>query len=65
MLFRSSRARDASKVALVRLVEDCQRDGIGLIDCQMPTEHLTSLGAQTVPRREFLIRLRDLLDRPD
>ena len=60
-----SRARDASKVALVRLVEDCRRDGVGLIDCQMPTEHLASLGALTLPRSEFLIRLRHLLGRTE
>jgi leucyl/phenylalanyl-tRNA--protein transferase len=60
-----SRARDASKVALVRLVEDCRQQGIGLIDCQMPTEHLASLGALTVPRKAFLLRLKACLARPD
>ena len=56
-----SRSRDASKVALARLVEEARASGIGLIDCQMPTPHLASLGAETLPRDEFLERLRALL----
>jgi leucyl/phenylalanyl-tRNA--protein transferase len=56
-----SRARDASKVALARLIEEARADGIGLIDCQMPTPHLASLGAETLPRAEFLRRLRTLV----
>ena len=56
-----SSARDASKVALARLVEDARTTGIGLIDCQMPTPHLTSLGAENLPRAEFLRRLAALL----
>lgn len=56
-----SRARDASKVALARLVDEARATGIGLIDCQMPTPHLASLGARTVPRRDFLHELRVLL----
>lgn len=48
-----ARARDASKVALARLVEECLARGIELIDCQMETAHLASLGAQILPRGEF------------
>ena len=44
-----SRARDASKTALVALT----RLGYRLIDCQLPNAHLMSLGAQNVPRRWF------------
>jgi len=45
--------RDASKVALARLVEECRARDIALIDCQMATQHLHSLGARPVPRGEF------------
>jgi leucyl/phenylalanyl-tRNA---protein transferase len=57
-----SRARDASKVALSRLIEAARETGIALIDCQMPTPHLARLGAETLPREEFLRRLARLVD---
>jgi leucyl/phenylalanyl-tRNA--protein transferase len=46
--------RDASKVALARLVEQCRRRGIELIDCQIASSHLASLGAREVSRNEFV-----------
>ena len=49
-----ARSRDASKVALARLVDECLRRDVRLIDCQMQTAHLFSLGARAIPRREFL-----------
>ncbi len=49
--------RDASKVALVRLVEILRRGGAELLDVQWTTEHLCSLGAVDVPRRAYLRRL--------
>jgi len=45
---------DASKVALVHLVRLMEQRGMGLIDCQVATGHLASLGSQLVPRGEFL-----------
>jgi leucyl/phenylalanyl-tRNA---protein transferase len=45
-----SRADNASKVGFVSLVEQLKNWGFVLIDCQMPTEHLLSLGAQTISR---------------
>lgn len=48
---------DASKVALTRLCDECNRRGIELIDCQMETPHLTSLGATLMPRPEFARRV--------
>lgn len=48
-----SRARDASKVALSSLVDECDRRGIRLIDCQMATDHLSSLGSRSISRRDF------------
>jgi leucyl/phenylalanyl-tRNA--protein transferase len=52
-----SRARDASKVALKQLVDLALARGIGLIDCQVASPHLASLGAREIPRREFVARL--------
>lgn len=53
-----SRERDASKIALARLVEECRRRGIELIDCQIASSHLASLGAREVSRNEFVQLLR-------
>jgi leucyl/phenylalanyl-tRNA--protein transferase len=49
-----SRATDASKVALVALVEELRARRCPLIDCQMATPLLASLGAREIPRRAFL-----------
>jgi leucyl/phenylalanyl-tRNA--protein transferase len=49
-----TRARDASKVALARLIDEARAGSIALIDCQMPTPHLDSLGAVCIPRAEYL-----------
>ena len=48
-----SRMADASKVALARLVDECRRRDIEVIDCQVASDHLASLGAREVPRDEF------------
>jgi leucyl/phenylalanyl-tRNA--protein transferase len=55
---------DASKVAFVHAVEWLSARGIRLVDCQVRTEHLVSLGAHEIPRREFLARLAKALDEP-
>lgn len=55
---------DASKVALWRLVAEAKLTGIELIDCQMPTPHLLSLGAECLPRGAFLRTLERLRERP-
>jgi leucyl/phenylalanyl-tRNA--protein transferase len=59
-----SRVRDASKMALAGLVEQLGHWGYGMIDCQMETAHLASLGARPIPRREFIRRLDVLLNLP-
>jgi len=59
-----ARARDASKMALVGLVRRLAAAGFGLIDCQMHTPHLESLGAREIPRTEFARRVKDLVDYP-
>ena len=48
-----SRKTDASKIALAHLVAYLGRYGFGVIDCQMKTAHLASLGARAIPRGEF------------
>jgi leucyl/phenylalanyl-tRNA---protein transferase len=50
--------RDASKVALARLVEECRARDIRLIDCQVASSHLASLGAKEVSRAQFAALLR-------
>jgi len=57
-------ARDASKVALVALVEHLRSTGAVLLDVQWTTEHLVSLGAVDIPRAEYLLRLADALAVP-
>jgi leucyl/phenylalanyl-tRNA---protein transferase len=60
-----SRATDASKVALVKLVEFVKPRGCTLIDCQMHTQLLESLGAREIPRRDFLRALASLVNYPE
>jgi leucyl/phenylalanyl-tRNA---protein transferase len=54
-----SRVRDASKVALAHLVAMCMRTNVAVIDCQLPSRHLASLGARAIPRRQFTSLLRE------
>ena len=56
------RQRDASKAALVALVEIMNSTGMTLLDTQWCTEHLASLGAIDVPRQKYLAMLADSLD---
>lgn len=48
-----TRVSDASKIAFAYLVAQLSDWGYGLIDCQMSTRHLASLGAREIPRSEF------------
>jgi leucyl/phenylalanyl-tRNA--protein transferase len=57
--------RDASKIALAHLCAHLKRRGFGIIDCQMETSHLASLGARPIPRRDFAARLDELCPRGD
>jgi leucyl/phenylalanyl-tRNA--protein transferase len=52
-----ARRPDASKIAFVHLVRWLAREGFGLIDCQMRTEHLARFGAREIPRGAFLATL--------
>ena len=51
------KARDASKAALVALVDELRGRGASLLDVQWATPHLQSLGAVEIPREEYLARL--------
>ena len=57
------RVRDASKVALVGLVDRLTRRGFRLLDTQWVTPHLEQFGAIEIPRREYLRRLKDAVAR--
>ena len=59
-----SRATDASKVALAHLARQLERWQFGLIDCQMSTPHLESLGAREIARNEFVRALSELVNYP-
>jgi leucyl/phenylalanyl-tRNA--protein transferase len=58
-----SRARDASKVALVHLLEGLKRGGFVLLDTQFITAHLARFGAIEIPREQYLLKLADALNR--
>jgi leucyl/phenylalanyl-tRNA--protein transferase len=59
-----ARAPDASKIAFVACVRQLDAWGIGLIDCQVHTEHLERFGAYEVPRMRYLELLEIALDEP-
>ncbi len=59
-----SAERDASKIALVHLARHLEACGGGLIDCQMHTSHLVSLGARDIARDEFLDYLEQYTCQP-
>lgn len=54
-----SRERDASKAALAHLVALAGRASLAVIDCQLPSRHLSSLGARAIPRSQFQALLRE------
>jgi leucyl/phenylalanyl-tRNA---protein transferase len=59
-----SRRTDASKVALVGLVDRLRAGGASLLDVQWVTPHLASLGAVEVPRADYLRRLAAAVAQP-
>jgi len=58
------RVSDASKVALVALAQHARAVGVQLVDVQMPTPHLESLGAVTISREQYLHALALAVARP-
>jgi len=59
------RGRDASKVALMALVDLMRTSGMSLLDVQWCNAHLASLGAIAIPRPEYLARLLDAVANSD
>lgn len=55
---------DASKIALRALSEVLEKNGYDFVDCQLPTDHLMSLGATEVNRDDFLNLLKATLQKP-
>lgn len=60
-----SRADNASKVGFATLVNHLHASGFVMIDCQMPTEHLHSLGARAISRKAFAEYLQRYVDQPN
>jgi leucyl/phenylalanyl-tRNA---protein transferase len=58
------RKTDASKAAVAFLAEHLRQRGFALLDAQVPTPHLASLGAVEIPRQEYLARLAHALAMP-
>jgi leucyl/phenylalanyl-tRNA---protein transferase len=59
-----TRAPDASKIALVKLVERLHAGGFRVIDCQQATPHLASLGAREIPRNAFAQLVQESIQYP-
>jgi leucyl/phenylalanyl-tRNA--protein transferase len=55
-----SKINNASKYAFIQLVQNLKQDGVELIDCQVYTEHLGSLGAKMISRKEFTNTISEL-----
>ena len=60
-----SNITDASKAAFISMVRALYSLGIEIIDCQITTPHLLSLGAEEISRSEYMSRLADLQKHPD
>ena len=58
-----TQVRDASKVALVALVERLKAGGFSLMDTQFLTPHLATFGALEIPRARYLLLLEDAIRR--
>lgn len=56
-----SRASNASKYAFIKMVEWLKQQGVVLIDCQVYTDHLVSLGAEEISRKKFMEILKNHL----
>lgn len=52
-----SKQSNASKFAFIQYMQQLQQEGVFLVDCQVYTEHLESLGAKMIPRSAFLAYL--------
>ncbi|MEO6231844.1 MAG: leucyl/phenylalanyl-tRNA--protein transferase [Ferruginibacter sp.] len=56
-----SKESNASKFAFIKYVHQLKREGVQLIDCQVYTKHLESLGAKMIPRQTFIEKLQEFI----
>ncbi|MDX2247034.1 MAG: leucyl/phenylalanyl-tRNA--protein transferase [Bacteroidia bacterium] len=59
-----TRVSNGSKAGFIYLVQELEKRGYDLIDCQVYTDHLSSMGAVEVPRKKFLTQLENSLKKP-
>jgi leucyl/phenylalanyl-tRNA---protein transferase len=59
-----NRSTDSSKVALYYLVSYLRDNDFLMVDCQVPNDHLSSLGSRNIPRQEFIAQLNQWVDWP-
>jgi leucyl/phenylalanyl-tRNA---protein transferase len=57
-----SKTANASKFAFIKYVRALLLEGVKIIDCQVYTEHLESLGAQMIEREKFIELLKEYID---
>ncbi len=57
-------ASNASKLAFWGLMRLCEQSNVALVDCQLPNDHLMTLGAVTLGRHDFLTQLEQLIAQP-
>jgi len=57
-----SEISNASKYAFIKLIQNLRQEGVALIDCQVYTEHLESLGAKMITRTEFIGIVKELTE---
>ena len=57
-----SKVSNASKFAFIKYIKHLQEERVALIDCQVYTPHLESLGARMIDRKDFILLLNDLVD---
>jgi leucyl/phenylalanyl-tRNA--protein transferase len=57
-----SKASNASKFAFIQYIRQLQRENVYLVDCQVYTEHLESLGAEMIARKEFVEALNSNIE---
>jgi len=56
-----SKTSNASKFAFINYVSQLKEDGVSLIDCQVHTEHVETLGARLIERKKYLQLLKELI----
>ena len=57
-----SKVSNASKFAFIKYTQQLQAEQVYLLDCQVYTEHLESLGAEMISRKEFMAAIRENID---